>query len=67
MRKMTVDCCLQKISNRFELVMILSKRAKQLIDGKKPLVENKGEKSILTSMREVTAGKVFFIKNDEDE
>ncbi|MEX2131340.1 MAG: DNA-directed RNA polymerase subunit omega, partial [Pseudohongiellaceae bacterium] len=39
MARITVEDCLDKVDNRFQLVMIASKRARQLqIEGKEPLV-----------------------------
>ncbi|MFC1855395.1 DNA-directed RNA polymerase subunit omega [Thermodesulfobacteriota bacterium] len=67
MKQIIVDTCLENVNNRFELVKIVSKRAKQLIGGLKPLVETKGEKSVLVSMREVAEKKVYIINNDVSE
>jgi len=57
MARITVEDCLDKIPNRFELVLLSSKRAKQLLKGARPLVET-DNKDIVTSLREVAAGKV---------
>ncbi|HYY25010.1 MAG TPA: DNA-directed RNA polymerase subunit omega [Candidatus Udaeobacter sp.] len=57
MARITVEDCLQKISNRFELVMIASKRARQLFKGAKPLLET-DNREIVTALREIAAGKV---------
>ena len=57
MARITVEDCLQKISNRFELVMIASKRARQLFKGAKPLFET-DNREIVTALREIAAGKV---------
>jgi DNA-directed RNA polymerase omega subunit len=69
MKQFIIEECLNKISNGFELVRLVSMRAKQLTKGRKQLVENKGEKGILASMREVAEGKVFFLneKNEKNE
>lgn len=39
MARITVEDCLEKVSNRFELVLLATKRARQLFQGAKPLVE----------------------------
>ena len=41
MARVTVEDCLVEIPNRFQLVMVASKRAKQLYKGATPLIENK--------------------------
>ena len=60
MARITVEDCLDKIPNRFELVLLSSKRAKQLLKGARPLVET-DNKDIVTSLREVAAGKVHMV------
>jgi DNA-directed RNA polymerase subunit omega len=60
MARITVEDCLNKIPNRFELVLLSSKRAKQLLKGARPLVET-DNKDIVTSLREVAAGKVRMV------
>ncbi|HXG52477.1 MAG TPA: DNA-directed RNA polymerase subunit omega [candidate division Zixibacteria bacterium] len=57
MARITVEDCLQKIPNRFQLVMVATKRAKQLLKGAKPLVET-DNREIVTALREIAAGKV---------
>lgn len=60
MARITVEDCLQKAPNRFELVLLGSKRAKQLLKGSRPLVET-DNKDIVTGLREIAAGKVRMI------
>ena len=60
MARITVEDCLDKIPNRFELVLLSSKRAKQLLKGARPLVET-DNKDIVTGLREVAAGKVRMV------
>jgi DNA-directed RNA polymerase subunit omega len=57
MARVTVEDCLEKISSRFELVILASKRAKQLLKGAKPLVGT-DNREIVTALREIAAGKV---------
>jgi DNA-directed RNA polymerase subunit omega len=57
MARVTVEDCLEKIPSRFELVMLASKRAKQLFKGAKPLLET-DNREIVTALREIAAGKV---------
>ena len=57
MARITVEDCLEKIPNRFELVLLSAKRAKQLLKGSRPLVASEN-KEIVTSLREIADGKV---------
>jgi len=59
MARITVEDCLKKVESRFELVVLAAKRAKLLMRGAKPLVEA-DNRAIVTSLREVAAGKVKF-------
>ena len=59
MARVTVEDCLQKVPNRFELSVLVSKRVKQLLRGDTPLIPAKN-KNVVNSLREVAAGKVFF-------
>jgi DNA-directed RNA polymerase subunit omega len=60
MARITVEDCLDKVSSRFELVMIASERARQLLKGAKPLVDS-DNRDIVTALREIAAGKVRAI------
>ena len=57
MARVTVEDCLEKVTSRFELVVLASKRAKQLFKGAKPLVVT-DNLEIVTALREIAAGKV---------
>lgn len=57
MARITVEDCLQKVPNRFELVILGAKRAKQLFKGAKPLLET-DNREIVTALREIAAGRV---------
>jgi len=61
MARVTVEDCLEKVDNRFLLVMLSAKRVKQLYKGAKPLIENRAaNKNVVISLREIAAGKVNF-------
>lgn len=60
MARVTVEDCLDKVDNRFALVLLVSKRAKQLLKGSAPTVAAKSNKFVVTSLREVAAGNVSF-------
>jgi DNA-directed RNA polymerase subunit omega len=65
MARITVEDCLRKVESRFELVLLAARRAKMIMKGAKPLVEA-DNRSIVTALREVAAGKVKF-KHPEDK
>ena len=60
MARVTVEDCLDKVENRFLLVMLASKRVKQLYKGAQPLIESKNNRMVVTSLREIAAGKVTY-------
>jgi DNA-directed RNA polymerase subunit omega len=57
MARITVEDCLQRIPNRFELVLLGARRAKQLLKGARPLVES-DNKEVVTALREIGEAKV---------
>ena len=59
MARVTVEDCLEKVEGRFDLAILAARRAKMIKQGSKPLVET-GNKSIVTALREIAAGKVWF-------
>lgn len=60
MARITVEDCLARIPNRFELVVVAARRAKELLKGAPPLVRSEN-KEVVTSLREVAAGRVWKI------
>ena len=58
MARVTVEDCLDKVNNRFALVQLVSKRAKQLLKGVTPTLATKNNKYIVTALREVAAGNI---------
>ena len=61
MARVTVEDCLKEVNNRFLLVMLASKRGKQLYKGSKPVIENKSSnKNVVLALREVAAGKIQY-------
>ncbi len=54
MARITVEDCLQNISNRFELVLVASKRVKQLVrEAATPFVPLEGDKVTVIALREI--------------
>jgi DNA-directed RNA polymerase subunit omega len=66
MARITVEDCLDKVPNRFELVLAAVQRAKQLLKGARPLVES-DNKEIVTGLREIAAGAVTVIQEPPSE
>ena len=60
MARITVEDCLDKVSSRFDLVLLASKRARQLRMGAKPCIES-DNRDIVVALREIAAGKVRWI------
>ena len=59
MARVTVEDCLEHVDNRFELVMVSSKRARQLArDGKEPLVPVEKDKPTVVALREIAEGLI---------
>lgn len=62
MARVTVEDCLEHVENRFELVMVASKRAREIaVRGAQPLVEWENDKPTVVALREIAEG---FIKAD---
>lgn len=58
MARITVDDCLKKIPNRFQLTLAATYRARQLTVGSAPMLEGEKDKPTVIALREVAAGKV---------
>ena len=58
MARITVEDCLARIPNRFELVIVASRRAKDLLKGAPRLVDA-NNKEVVTALREIAAGEVW--------
>ena len=57
--RITVEDCLTHIDNRFELSLAAATRARQLVAGHQPLVEDgKRDKPVVVALREIASGKI---------
>lgn len=57
MARVTVEDCLENVENRFELIMVSTKRARQLATGgKDPMVEWENDKPTVVALREIAEG-----------
>jgi len=59
MARVTVEDCLQKVSNRFALVALVTKRVKQFLKGDQCLLEGKNN-VVVNALREVAGDKIRF-------
>jgi DNA-directed RNA polymerase subunit omega len=66
MARITVEDCLKRVGSRFELVSLAAARAKMLLRGARPVVEA-DNREIVTSLREVAGGKVYFVEPEAEE
>ena len=66
MARITVEDCLAKVPNRFELVLVAGRRAKQLLKGARPQVES-DNKEVVTALREIAAAEVTLQYPEEEE
>ena len=70
MARITVEDCLTKVDNRFELVLVSSKRARQLMTGNKDAnIEWENDKATVVALREIEQGFVdaSILEDDDHE
>ena len=58
MARVTVEDCLDKVDNRFQLVLVATKRARQLARGAEPFVEWENDKPTVVALREIAEDHV---------
>ena len=58
MARVTVEDCLDHVDNRFELVLTATKRARQLANGKEPMLDWENDKPTVLALREIAEGLV---------
>ena len=66
MARITIEDCLDKVDNRFQLVHMAAKRVRQIREGSEYLVSSPKNEDIVVALREVAAGKVV-VKEETDE
>jgi len=75
MARITVEDCLENVDNRFELVLLATKRARQLANGKDPMLEWENDKPTVLALREIAKGlvnqasveKADIVEEEEEE
>lgn len=58
MARVTVEDCLDRVENRFQLVLVASRRARQIALGQMPLVPEENDKPTVIALRELAAGLI---------
>jgi len=58
MARITVEDCLNRINNRFEMVLTATKRARQVANGAEPMVEEENDKPTVIALREIADGLI---------
>lgn len=67
MARITVEDCLENVDNRFQLVLVAAKRARQLSTGAEPCVERENDKPTVLALREIAARRIDSAYIDEVE
>ncbi len=58
MARVTVEDCLDQVENRFELVLLAAKRARQISNGAEPTIDAGKDKPTVIALRELAAGTI---------
>ncbi len=58
MARITVEDCLDHVDNRFDLVLLATKRARQLANGVEPMLPWQNDKPTVMALREIAAGNI---------
>ncbi len=59
MARITVEDCLARVPNRFELISLASRRAKDIIRQKGSLLEGYDNRPVVMSLREIAQGRIW--------
>lgn len=58
MARITVDDCLKRVPNRFQMTLAATFRARQLANGATPMLDAGKDKPTVVALREIASGKV---------
>ncbi len=67
MARITVEDCLEHVDNRFDLVLLAARRARQISQGADPLVEPENDKPTVIALREIAENLISKTGLDEME
>ncbi len=62
MARITMEDCLKRVQNRFQLVNMVAKRVRQIRDGAEYLIYSPKNEDVVTCLREIAAGKIKLKK-----
>lgn len=65
MARVTVEDCMDYVDNRFDLVLLATKRARQLVNGVEPLLPWENDKPTVMALREIAEGLISHRDTDE--
>jgi DNA-directed RNA polymerase subunit omega len=65
MARVTVEDCMDYVDNRFDLVLLATKRARQLVNGVEPLLPWENDKPTVMALREIAEGLIAHSDMDE--
>jgi DNA-directed RNA polymerase subunit omega len=66
MARVTVEDCVERIPNRFELVLLAAQRARNLSRGEEPTVERDNDKNPVVALREIAGETIELPKLEQD-
>ncbi len=68
MARVTVEDAVEKVGNRFDLILVASRRARQIaVGGKEPLVDEENDKPTVIALREIEEGLIDAATMDQQE
>ena len=68
MARITVEDCLKRENNRFSLIHLAAQRAKQILLGAKPKIDDtRGNKTVVVALREIAEGQVRFMTPEDQK
>jgi DNA-directed RNA polymerase subunit omega len=65
--RITVEDCLKKVPNRFQLVNMVAKRVRQIREGSDYLISSPKNEDVVISLREIAAGRIVLKKPKDGE
>jgi len=67
MARITVEDCLEHVENRFDLVLLAARRARQIAQGADPLVPAENDKPTVLALREIAENLITTSSMDDME
>lgn len=56
----SLDVLVEKVDSKYTLVVLVAKRAREIMDGQQPLAESKSNKPVTIALEEVAQGKITY-------